>query len=75
MITREEAISQLKSLWNVDELKFLAEFHRPKRPDGSFYKAGKGEQDYGFLRNFSANDREIFYPMTEGLDYNRKIYL
>ncbi|MDG1056420.1 MAG: hypothetical protein P8O83_01740, partial [Flavobacteriaceae bacterium] len=70
MISREDAISKLKRLWNVDELKFMAEFHRPKKTDGTYFKARNGE-DYGFLRNFSANDREIFYPKYKGLDYNR----
>jgi hypothetical protein len=73
MISREDAISQLKRLWNVDELKFMAEFHRPKKPDGTYFKARNGEDYYGFLRNFSANDREIFYPKYEGVDYDRMV--
>ena len=73
MISREDAISHLKGLWNVDELKFIAEFYRPKRDDGSYFKARKGQDDYGFLRNFSSNDREIFYPGSVDLDYNRKV--
>ena len=73
MMSRDEAITVLKRFWKVNELKFMAEFHRPKREDGTYYKAKKGQNDFGFFRNFSANDHTIRYPSSKSLNYNRKV--
>jgi len=64
MITSDEAIKTLKKVWNVTELKFLAEFYRPKDSEGKLI-ARKYGKEIGYLRGFLANDREIFYPKSK----------
>jgi len=74
MITKEQASQVLKKVWKTNEFKFIAEFHRPKTEDGIIIKPRKGIRPYGFLRNFSVNDRRIFYPSHDKLDYERSIF-
>ncbi len=38
MISREQAISTLKRTWRTEELKFYAEFFRPKKEGGALIK-------------------------------------
>jgi hypothetical protein len=73
MISREQALSTLKSIWRIEELKFYAEFFRPKRDDGSLIKPRPGINSFGFFRNLSINDRKIFYPSDEVLKYERNV--
>lgn len=73
MITREQAISTLKKTWRTQELKFYAEFYRPKKADGSLIKPRAGINSFGFFRNLSINDRKIFYPSDEVLKYERNV--
>jgi len=73
MITREQAISTLKRTWRTEELKFYAEFFRPKKEDGSLIKPRAGVNSFGFFRNLSINDRKIFYPSDEVLKYERNV--
>jgi hypothetical protein len=72
MISREQAISVLKRTWRTEELKFYAEFFRPKK-DGALIKPRPGVNPFGFFRNLSINDRKIFYPSDEVLQYERNI--
>jgi hypothetical protein len=72
MISREQAISVLKRTWRTEELKFYAEFFRPKK-DGALIKPRPGVNPFGFFRNLSINDRKIFYPTDEVLKYERNI--
>lgn len=72
MISREQAISVLKRTWRTEELKFYAEFFRPKK-DGVLIKPRPGVNPFGFFRNLSINDRKIFYPTDEVLKYERNI--
>ncbi len=74
MITRELAISTLKKTWRTEELKFYAEFFRPKKEDGSLIKPRAGINSFGFFRNLSINDRKIFYPSDEVLKYETKCF-
>lgn len=73
MISREQAIATLKRTWRTEELKFYAEFFRPKKEDGSLIKPRPGVNAFGFFRNLSINDRKIFYPPDEVLKYERNI--
>jgi hypothetical protein len=72
MISREQAIATLKKTWRTEELKFYAEFFRPKK-DGALIKPRPGINPFGFFRNLSINDRKIFYPFDEVLKYERNI--
>lgn len=73
MISREQAISTLKRTWRTEELKFYAEFFRPKKEGGALIKPRPGISAFGFFRNLSINDRKIFYPSDEVLKYERNI--
>ena len=73
MISREQAIATLKKTWRTEELKFYAEFFRPKK-DGALIKPRPGVNPIGFFRNLSINDRKIFYPSDEVLKYERNIF-
>jgi len=73
MISRDNAIAELKRFWKVNELKFMAEFHRPKREDGTFLRAKKGQNDFGYFVKFSANDHAIRYPFSKSLKYDRRV--
>ncbi len=73
MMPCEQAIGVLKKVWKTKELKFFAEFHRPKKKDGTIIKPRYGITPYGFFRNFSVNDRKVFYPAHETLQYDRNI--
>ncbi len=73
MISREQAISTLKRTWRTQELKFYAEFFRPKKDDGTLIKPRPGVNAFGFFRNLSINDRKIFYPSDETLKYDRNV--
>lgn len=73
MISREQAISKLKKTWRTQELKFYAEFFRPKKEDGTLIKPRPGVNAFGFFRNLSINDRKIFYPSDETLKYDRNV--
>lgn len=73
MISREQALSTLKKTWRTQELKFYAEFFRPKKDDGSIIKPRPGIPAFGFFRNLSVNDRKIFYPNHETLKYNNNV--
>ena len=73
MMSRDEAITVLKRFWKVNELKFMAEFHRPKREDGTFLRAKKGQNDFGYFVKFSANDHAIRYPFSKSLKYDRRV--
>ena len=73
MISREQAISILKKTWRTEELKFYAEFFRPKKEDGSLIRPRPGVNAFGFFRNLSINDRKIFYPADDVLKYERNV--
>lgn len=70
MLTTEQVKSKLLSYWQIEELKFIAEFHRPKNEDGSFQNV-----PFGFFRNLriAEKDRTILYPKFNGLEYNRQV--
>lgn len=70
MLTKEQVKSKLLSYWQIEELKFIAEFHRPKNEDGSFQNL-----PFGFFRNLriAQKDRTILYPKYNGLEYNRQV--
>ena len=72
MLTKEQVKSKLLSYWQIEELKFIAEFHRPKNEDGSFKNL-----PFGFFRNLRIveKDRTIRYPIFNGLEYNRQIHI
>jgi len=73
MISREQALATLKRTWRTEELKFYAEFFRPKKEDGSLIKPRPGVNAFGFFRNLSINDRKIVYPTDEVLKYDRNV--
>lgn len=73
MISRKEATITLKKVWRIRDFYFYAEFYRPKFPNGSFIKPKQGENPYGFLRNFSINDRRVFYPRHEDFKFDRNL--
>jgi len=70
MLTKEQVKIKLLSYWQIDELKFIAEFHRPKNEDGSLQQL-----PFGFFRNLriASKDRTILYPKYDGLEYNRQV--
>jgi hypothetical protein len=70
MLTTEQVKSKLLSYWQIEELKFIAEFHIPKNEDGSFQNV-----PFGFFRNLriAEKDRTILYPKFNGLEYNRQV--
>ncbi|MGL2993492.1 sacsin N-terminal ATP-binding-like domain-containing protein [Flavobacterium sp. TSSA_36] len=68
MIAREEAIATLKRVWRTDHFKFVGQFVIPKKENGKYFNPNKGA-----FQNFSVNDREIFYPKTAELKYDRKV--
>ena len=70
MLTKEQVNTKLLSYWQIDELKFIAEFHRPINDNGTFKQL-----PYGYFRNFriAEKDRSISYPPTNGLEYKRQL--
>lgn len=73
MLTREQVSHELQQRWKVKGLKFYGEFFRPRHPDGEYIKPQRGERAYGFMRNLLANDKKIYYPEYNGLEYERKV--
>lgn len=63
VLDSETVINKLKRLWRIDELQLIAEYVAPK----------SGGQ-YGYFKRPRANDREVFYPKTEGLKYDRQVW-
>lgn len=70
MLTKEQVKLKLLGYWQITELKFIAEFHRPKKEDGSFQNV-----PFGFFRNLRIveQDRTIRYPKSNGLEYNQQV--
>src|SRR5690606_5223759 len=70
MLTKEQVKIKLLSYWQIDELKFIAEFHRPKNEDGSLQQL-----PFGIFRDLriASKDRTILYARYAGLEYNRQV--
>ena len=70
MLTKEEVKIKLFSYWKIDEMKFIAEFHRPKNDNRTCKQL-----PYGYFRNFriAEKGRSISYPPTNGLEYKRQL--